>query len=247
MKLRYFTLLAMGLLITPLSTIHAEEATAKAEETKALVTEKDKLSYSLGYNIGQSIKRQNVDVDTGLLAKGIADVLTDAKAILTEEEVAQVMQDFRKKQMEEMTKRRQEQADQNLAEGNKFLEENKKKESVKTLPSGLQYRVVTEGKGNTPKETDKVTTHYRGKLLNGTEFDSSYKRNQPATFAVNGVIQGWQEALQLMKEGGKWELFIPADLAYGESGRPGIPPNSVLVFDIELISIAKEEAEKDAK
>jgi len=110
----------------------------------------------------------------------------------------------------------------------------------------LQYKVVTEGNGKVPQSTDKVTTHYRGKLLDGTEFDSSYKRNQPATFAVTGVIQGWQEALQLMKEGGKWELFIPAELAYGQNGRPGIPPNSVLIFDIELISIAKEES-KDKK
>jgi len=246
MKLRYFTVLAMGLLIAPLSAIHAEEKEAtvssEAEEKQevALNSEKDKLSYSLGHNIGQSIKRQNVDVSQDLLAKGIADALTDAKPLLTPEEVETVMQNFRKQQMEEMNKRRQEQAQKNLDEGNKFLEENKKKEGVKTLPSGLQYRVVTEGTGNTPKATDKVTTHYRGKLLNGTEFDSSYKRNQPATFAVDGVIQGWQEALQLMKEGGKWELFIPAELAYGQSGRPGIPPNSVLVFDIELISIAKE-------
>jgi len=225
----------MGLLIAPLSAIHAEE-------TKALTSEKDKLSYSLGHNIGESIKRQNADINQDLLAKGIADSLSDAQPLLTPEEVAKVMQDFRKKQMEEMSKRRQEQAQNNLEEGKQFLEENKKKEGVKTLPSGLQYRVVTEGTGNTPKETDKVTTHYRGKLLNGTEFDSSYKRNQPATFPVNGVIQGWQEALQLMKEGGKWELFIPAELAYGQNGRPGIPPNSVLIFDIELISIAKEEA-----
>jgi len=223
--------------------IHAEE-----KESVALESEKDKLSYSLGHNIGQNIKQQGVDINQDLLAKGIADALTGTKSLLTPEEAAKVMQDFRKKQMEEMNKRRQEQAQKNLEEGQQFLEENKKKEGVKTLPSGLQYRIVTEGKGNTPKATDKVTTHYRGKLINGTEFDSSYKRNQPATFPVNGVIQGWQEALQLMKEGGKWELFIPANLAYGErSMNPTIPPNSVLVFDIELISIEKEEAAKEAK
>jgi len=125
----------------------------------------------------------------------------------------------------------------NLEENVKFLEENKKREGVKILPSGLQYEIIKEGTGKIPQLTDRVTTHYRGKLLDGTEFDSSYERNQPAIFATNGVIQGWQEALQLMKEGAKWKLFIPPELAYGKSGRPGIPPNSVLIFDIELISV----------
>lgn len=262
MKLRYLTVLAMGFLMTPLSSIGAENApqpnpaqpaadTASlpakdAQTSKKLETDKDKLSYSLGYNIGQSIKRQHVDVNQDLLAKGIADALSDAQPLLTPEETESVMQNFRKKQMEEMNKRRQEQAEKNLEEGKKFLEENKKKEGVKTLPSGLQYRVIKEGTGNTPKSTDKVTTHYSGKLLNGTEFDSSYKRNEPATFSVTGIIQGWQEALQLMKEGGKMELFIPPELAYGQSGRPGIPPNAVLIFTMELISIEKGEPEAPA-
>lgn len=259
MKLRYLTVLAMGFLITPLSSIGAENAAqpnpaqpaaslpaTEAQSSKKLETDKDKLSYSLGQNIGQSIKRQHVDVDLDLLAKGIADSLSDAQSLLTPEEVEVVMQNFRKKQTEEMSKRRQEQAQKNLDEGKKFLEENKKKEGVKTLPSGLQYRVVKEGTGNTPKPTDKVTTHYSGKLLNGTEFDSSYKRNEPTTFPVTGVIQGWQEALLLMKEGSKVELFIPSELAYGQSGRPGIPPNAVLIFDMELISIEKEETVKEA-
>jgi FKBP-type peptidyl-prolyl cis-trans isomerase FklB len=129
------------------------------------------------------------------------------------------------------------QGEKNKKEGEAFLAENKKKDGVKTLPSGLQYKVLAEGKGKTPKATDTVTVHYRGTLTDGTEFDSSYKRNQPASFPVNGVIKGWTEALQLMKEGSKWQLFIPASLAYGEPGRPGIPPNSVLIFDVELISV----------
>ena len=131
--------------------------------------------------------------------------------------------------------------DKNQNEGETFLAENTKKDGVKTLPSGLQYKVVREGAGASPKATDKVTTHYRGTLLDGTEFDSSYRRNEPASFGVSQVIKGWQEALQLMKTGAKWQLFIPANLAYGEQGAPGgtIGPNATLIFDIELISIDK--------
>jgi FKBP-type peptidyl-prolyl cis-trans isomerase FklB len=131
-----------------------------------------------------------------------------------------------------------ERAEKNLAEGKAFLEENKKKEGIKTLPSGLQYKVITEGSGRTPKATDTVTVHYRGTLINGTEFDSSYKKGQPATFQVSGVVRGWTEALQLMKEGSKWQLFIPSELAYGErAAGPQIPPGSTLIFEVELISI----------
>jgi FKBP-type peptidyl-prolyl cis-trans isomerase FklB len=131
-------------------------------------------------------------------------------------------------------------SEKNKKEGEAFLAENKKKSGIKALPSGLQYKVITEGKGKSPKATETVTVHYRGTLIDGTEFDSSYKRGQPATFPVGGVIKGWTEALQLMKEGAKWQLVIPSDLAYGESGRQGIPPNAVLVFEVELVSIQKQ-------
>jgi FKBP-type peptidyl-prolyl cis-trans isomerase FklB len=149
---------------------------------------------------------------------------------------------------EEMTKKQEEAmkkaAEKNKKDGAAFLAENKKKEGVVTLPSGLQYKIITQGTGNTPKATDTVTVNYRGSLVDGTEFDSSYKRGQPATFPVNGVIKGWTEALQLMKEGAKWQLFIPSDLAYGEKGAGNvIGPNATLIFDVELIS-AKEASQE---
>jgi FKBP-type peptidyl-prolyl cis-trans isomerase FklB len=152
--------------------------------------------------------------------------------------VQQVMQDFQKKMMAKQMAAREEGLGKNKAEGEKFLADNKKKEGIKTTASGLQYKVITAGTGKTPKATDTVKTHYRGTLINGTEFDSSYKRGEPAEFPVNGVIKGWTEALQLMKEGAKWQLFIPSELAYGERGAGrDIGPNSTLIFDIELISV----------
>jgi FKBP-type peptidyl-prolyl cis-trans isomerase FklB len=212
---------------------------AKNPHSAALKTELDKVSYIIGTQIARNFKSQDIEVNLESLMWGLQDSLAGKELALGQEEMQKVYTNFqqqmRAKQMAKMAK----EAAENLAKGKAFLEENKTKEGVKVLPSGLQYKVITEGTGKTPTADDKVKTHYRGTLIDGTEFDSSYKRNQPAEFPVKGVIKGWTEALQLMKEGAKWELYIPADLAYGERGRPGIPPNSVLIFEIELLEIVK--------
>ena len=212
---------------------------ASAADTKmTLKDDKDKVSYSIGLNIGKSMKKEGLDINPDALAAAMKDVFAGAKLQLTDEEVQAVMQDFQKKMMAKQMAVREEGLGKNKVEGEKFLAENKKKEGVKTTASGLQYKVIKDGTGKTPKATDTVKTHYRGTLINGTEFDSSYKRGEPAEFPVNGVIKGWTEALQLMKEGAKWQLYIPSDLAYGERGAgKDIGPNSTLIFDIELLSV----------
>ena len=205
-------------------------------------SEMDKVSYVLGMQIGTSFKTQQVDVNTELFARGMQDALAGRAPALSQDEVKAAMMAFQQrmmaKQMKEQDKMKAD-APANLAASTAFLEANKAKEGVKVLASGLQYKVLTAGTGATPGPNDSVKTHYRGTLIDGTEFDSSYKRGQPVEFPVKGVIAGWTEALQLMKEGGKWQLFIPAELAYGEMGRPSIPANSALIFDIELIEVVK--------
>jgi FKBP-type peptidyl-prolyl cis-trans isomerase FklB len=201
------------------------------QEKLVLKNQKEKVSYIFGMDIGSNLKRQLVDVDPNILAKGVKDALSGAKPLLTEQEIQETMIAFQKEVLEKQKKR-----------GEAFLAENKNKEGVKTLPSGLQYKVVKAGTGKKPKLNDTVTTHYRGTLIDGIEFDSSYKRGQPATFPVSGVIPGWTEALQLMEEGAKWQLFIPSNLAYGERGAGGlIGPNATLIFEIELISIQEKK------
>jgi FKBP-type peptidyl-prolyl cis-trans isomerase len=233
--------------LTALLTVGLLSTSSFAADAPALSTQKDKLSYSFGFKIGNSIKQQDTEVNLEVLYKGIKDALSGEKAQLSDEEIAQVLTAFQQERMHKQQEQRKKQAEESQQEGEKFLEENKKKEGVVTLPSGLQYKVITEGKGKKPKATDTVTTHYRGTLLNGTEFDSSYKRNEPATFPLSGVIPGWTEALQLMSEGSKYELYIPSKLAYGERGAGReIPPNATLKFEVELISV-KEEAKPDAK
>ena len=171
---------------------------------------------------------------------GLKDALEGNKLVLSQAEMKQVYDAWQKKMRAKQAAKQAAEAAKNLAAGTAFLEANKAKEGVKVLPSGLQYKVVKEGTGNIPTTKDKVKTHYRGTLIDGTEFDNSYKRNRPAEFPVTGVIKGWTEALQLMKEGAKWELYIPANLAYGERGTPGgIPANSTLIFEIELLEIVK--------
>jgi FKBP-type peptidyl-prolyl cis-trans isomerase len=202
-----------------------------------LKDQKDKESYSLGYQFGQSLKRQGLAVNLEVYTAGIRDALSGAKPLLSQEEVNKTVAEIQSRVMTARQKELQEMADKNLSEGKAFLETNRKKEGVKTLPSGLQYKVLAEGKGMTPKATDEVTVNYRGTLIDGTEFDSSYNRSKPLTVKVNAVIRGWTEALQMMKEGSKWQLFIPADLAYGERGVSRIPPNSTLIFEVELISV----------
>ena len=202
-----------------------------------LKDQKDKESYSLGYQFGQSMKRQGLAVNLDVYTAGIRDALSGAKPQMSQEEVNKTISEVQSRVMAARQKELQEMADKNLSEGKAFLEANRKKEGVKTLPSGLQYKVLVEGNGKTPKAADEVTVNSRGTLIDGTEFDSSYSRGQPFTVKVNGAIRGWSEALQLMKEGSKWQLFIPPDLAYGERVVSRIPPNSTLLFEVELISI----------
>ncbi len=225
-----------------------QQSTSEAATSKeiSLKTEMEKVSYVIGTQIGQSFKKQGIEINLESLIMGIKDILAGKELALSTEESQKVMTSFRQRMMAKLAAEKEKQAAEmaklapkNLAEGKAFLEANKTKEGVQVLPSGLQYKVITEGTGEIPTAEDKVRTHYRGTLINGTEFDSSYKRNKPAEFPVKGVIPGWTEALQLMKVGSKWELYIPANLAYGEKGRPGIPPNSTLIFEIELLEIVK--------
>ena len=217
-------------------------------EPQELKTEKEKLSYSMGVATGMQMKRQSMDVDADMFAKGLKDAVSGGTLMMTEPQVQETLMKFQQDMAAKQAEKTKLQAEANKKEGEAFLAENKKKEGVKTLPSGLQYKVITEGKGKMPKETDTVTTHYRGTLIDGTEFDSSHKRGQPATFPVKGVIKGWTEALQLMKEGSKWQLFIPAELAYGERGAgQTIGPNATLIFDVELISISNSAEKAEPK
>lgn len=212
--------------------------TAFAADVTTLKGEKDKLGYSIGMDVGSVIKRQGVEVNPDAVAKGFKDAYTGGKTLLTEEEMRQTIQALQTKLMERQAEEMKRLGDKNKGEGEKFLAENAKKEGVKTLPSGLQYKELKAGTGKTPKTTDSVTTHYSGTLIDGTEFDSSYKRGEPVTFPVSGVIAGWTEALQLMKEGAKWQLFIPSSLAYGERGAGrDIGPNATLIFEVELIKV----------
>ena len=211
---------------------------AFAGDAPELKGDKEKFSYSLGVNLGGNLKRESVEVDPELVVKGFKDSYGGGKTILTEDEARQAIMDVQKTLMAKKAEAMQKLSEKNKADGEKFLAENAKKAGVTSLPSGLQYREITPGKGKSPKISDNVTTHYKGTLIDGTEFDSSYKRGQPATFPVSGVISGWTEALQLMKEGAKWQLFVPSRLAYGEKGAgQAIGPNATLIFEVELISV----------
>ena len=226
-------ILAVGLALL-LSTCTPPEKKIELKDEKA------KASYSVGYQFGQNLKKMHADLDAGVLSKGLEDALSGKESLLSEEEMGSSLSDLRQKSMAAVQQELKEQAEKNLVEGEKFLAENKTKEGVKTTASGLQYKVLTEGEGPSPNAGDTVTVNYRGTLIDGTEFDSSYKRGEPATFPLTGVIPGWTEALQLMKKGSKWELYIPPDLAYGERGAGNrIPPNSTLIFEVELISFQK--------
>src|SRR5690349_15433174 len=195
---------------------------------------KDKASYSIGMNIGMNFKKQNVELNPDALLAGLKDAMGGKKPALTEAEAREVMNSWSK----DLAEKQKAMADKNAADGAKFLEENKKKPGVKTTASGLEYKVEKEGTGPQPKATDTVTVNYRGTLIDGTEFDSSYKRGQPATFPLNGVIKGWTEGLQLMKAGSKYQFFVPSNLAYGErSVSPEIGPNATLIFEVELLEV----------
>ena len=226
----------------------AKTAAAKSAASTALKTPKDKFSYALGMNLGASLHKQSVDVDPSIVAQGLRAALAGGKTLLTQEEaqaaLMEVQNELRKKQQEKM----QVAGEANKKEGDAFLAANKAKEGVVTLPSGLEYKILKEGNGPKPTASDSVVCNYRGTLISGTEFDSSYKRGQPATFPVNGVIKGWTEALQLMQVGSKWQLFVPSSLAYAERGAGGnIGPNATLIFEVELLSIQEKPKTDQAK
>ena len=217
---------------------------ASAADAPKLADKKEKLSYSIGMDIGGNLKRQSIDVDPDLLAKGVRDAMSGGETLLSGEEVRETLMAFQQELVARAQEQRRQIAEKNKKEGEAYLAANGKKEGVVTLPSGLQYKVIRSGDGPSPKETDSVETHYRGTLIDGTEFDSSYKREQTAVFPVNGVIAGWTETLPRMKVGDKWQVFLPPELAYGERGAGPIGPNATLIFDIELMSIkGKAEAE----
>lgn len=197
-----------------------------------------KVSYIIGLDIGRNLANQGIAIEADALATGVADALNDAAPKMTDSEMQAVMMAFQTEMEAKQAKENAAVGDKNVADGKAFLEINRMKEGVVTLASGLQYREVKAGNGKSPKAADRVTTHYKGTLLDGTVFDSSYDRGEPATFPVNGVIAGWTEALQLMKEGSVWELFIPAQLAYGTRGAGAkIGPNATLIFTVELINV----------
>lgn len=203
-----------------------------------LTDQKDKISYSIGLDIGSTLKRQLIDVNEETMNRGIQDGLTGKKPLLNDEQVKETMAAFQKEMMAKQAAVKKEAGEKNGALGKKFLADNKAKDGIKTTASGLQYKVEKDGTGPLPRATDTVKVNYRGTTIDGKEFDSSYKRNEPATFPVNRVIKGWTEALQLMKVGSKYQLFIPSDLAYGERGAGAdIGPDSTLIFDVELLGI----------
>jgi FKBP-type peptidyl-prolyl cis-trans isomerase FklB len=224
-----------------------------ADEAALIQTQRGKMSYGLGMDIGRNITNQQIQVDPDALAAGIKAILTGAKPLLTDQEAQEAinalraeLQAKRAERIKQQAERAEAQAEQNKKDSAAFLAENKKKEGVITLASGLQYKVFAEGTGRKPTTNDTVIAHYRGTFIDGKEFDSSYRKGEPATFAVNAVIRGWQEALQLMPVGSKWRLFIPPELAYGESGYGNIPPNAALIFDLELLGIADSAATNKA-
>ncbi|MBX0332868.1 FKBP-type peptidyl-prolyl cis-trans isomerase [Pontibacter sp. HSC-14F20] len=198
------------------------------------MTLQEKISYIIGRDMAANLQKQGIEIEAASFMNGLQEVIAGEPSSLSQQEIQMAMMALQ----QEMQEKQGAKGGENQKAGEAFLAENKNKEGIKTLPSGLQYQVLEEGTGKSPAASDKVTTHYHGTLIDGTVFDSSYERGQPATFPVNGVIAGWTEALQLMKEGAKWRLFIPSDLAYGSQGAGDvIGPNTTLIFDVELISV----------
>jgi len=229
--------------ITQLTLVTLLSFGACAQDKPDLKDAKQKSSYAIGMDIGANLKRQDLDIDAKALAAGLADSFA-GKPQMTEAEAKAALTEFRAQMMAKVESKQKVDADKNSKEGEAYLAANGKKEGVKTTTSGLQYKVIKagDGKGKTPKSTDTVKVHYHGTLIDGSVFDSSVQRGEPATFPVNQVIPGWTEVLQLMKEGDKWQVYIPGKLAYGErSPSPKIGPNSTLIFDVELLSIEKPQ------
>ncbi|MGE3820886.1 MAG: FKBP-type peptidyl-prolyl cis-trans isomerase [Isosphaeraceae bacterium] len=246
--MKFSIIAATGLGLVAVSALAVGQDTKKAAPKAAtpapappagLADLKSQASYGLGLSLGRNLKAQAVEIDPEVLARGLRDGLTGAKALMTDEQIQAAMTEFQNQLNARRMAEMKAAATKNDAAGKAFLAANKSKPGVRTLPSGLQYKVLKEGTGAIPKATDTVSTHYKGTLLDGTVFDSSIERGEPLSFEVNGVIAGWTEALQKMKVGSKWQLFVPANLAYGENPPQGSPiePNSVLVFEVELLGI----------
>jgi len=228
MKYLLVVLLAVGLFACQSST----------QNKAQLKSSKDSISYSIGINIGNNLKSQMVDVDPNIVAQGIKDILDSNKTLITAEQAQEIIMAFQKQLMAKHEETMKGQADKNKKEGEAFLAENKKKDGVVSLPNGMQYKVITMGTGKKPKATDTVTVNYRGTLIDGKEFDSSYKHGEPATFPLTQVIKGWTDGLQLMPVGSKFQFFIPSELAWGERGTGQlIQPNAIVIFEVELLSI----------
>lgn len=247
---QYFSSLALAALIS--TTAFAADTTKTAgttatstATTTSTLSDLDKVSYSIGVQTGTDYKQQDIQVNTTMFMQGFSDAQKTGPVLMTEEEIKTTLVNFQKTMIQKQQENQLKLSAKNLEEGTKYLEENKTKPGVVTLPSGLQYRVIQVGTGPKPTVTDTVTTHYTGKLINGKEFDSSYSRGEPAQFQVNTVIPAWTEALQLMQPGAKWEIVVPPKLGFGENGVGRvIGPNATLVFDIELISINPKNTSK---
>lgn len=218
------------------------KTSAGAGAPLSLKTQKEKFSYAVGMNLGERFKKDGVDIDPAILSRAIRDTQAGRKTLLTDDQAREAIMSVQKDVMAKQQEKNKEAAAANKKTGEAFLEANKSKEGVKALPDGLEYKVLTEGNGPKPTKDDKVSVNYRGTLIDGKEFDSSYKRGEPATFPVTGVIKGWTEALQLMPVGSKWQLFIPSDLAYGDRGAGAdIGPSETLIFEVELLSIVPKD------
>jgi len=235
----------------PAQTPAAKSGTAAASKASpaplTLKTPSQKVSYALGMGLGKNLKRDSVEVDPAIILRGLKDALAGNKLLLTDEEAKAVIVELNNELRAKAEAKAKATALENKMKGDAFLAENKTKDGVVTLPSGLQYKIITQGTGPKPAADDVVNCNYRGTLIDNTEFDSSYKRGQPLKISVGGVIKGWTEALQLMPVGSKWQLFIPSDLAYGERAPSAIGPNSTLIFDVELLSIEPKPAKEPAK
>jgi len=229
-------------LLLPLVLLMLTPSYLFADEAPALETQNEKESYSIGYQVGLSMKNDGVEVDVEKLVQGLQDAVNEQEPLLSNEEMRSLIVALKERAREVQMRKFSEAKVKNAEESAKFLEENGKKEGIKTTESGLQYKIIKEGEGEIPGVEDFVMVHYRGTFTDGEEFDSSYSRGEPQRLQTDGVIKGWTEALQMMKVGSKWEIFVPPDLGYGRNGMPPkIPPNSVLVFEIELLSIDKEQ------
>jgi FKBP-type peptidyl-prolyl cis-trans isomerase len=242
-------LLGNGLAQQAPATSTQPSSTAGSSNASPFTTQKDKVSYAIGMNIGNNLHRQSLDVDPKLLQKGLEDAMSGGKTLLSEDEARATLTQLQSEMREKQQAKMQQAGEANKKEGDAFLAANKTKEGVVALPSGLQYKILTPGTGPKPAASDSVVCNYRGTLIDGKEFDSSYKRGQPATFPVAGVIKGWTEALQLMPVGSKWQLFVPSDLGYADRGSgPDIGPNATLIFEVELLSIqSKDSKDQDKK